>query len=359
MKNIVILTCLCFTLNSCNGQIKSDSSRSSGIPIRDISVAANVPGLEPIVEDPYFVVTKDIVSEYGPNSITRNILQDKKGVFWFATWQGIMSYDGKQFVNHTLKNGLRRFHTFSVLEDSAGNRWFGSIGGGLYKYDGRTFTNYTTEDGLANNDVLCMTEDKNGNVWIGTDDGVSRYDGKTFTNFTTLDGLGGHSVNSIIQDKNGILWFGSRYGVVSDVTQYDGKSFTLFSNMIGTPFSNVRSILEDKNGDIWIGGQTGLFRYNGQAITPVSPKFIGYIFEDKSGTIWLSHGVEKGMALSRLDGIEMKLITVDDQVFGINSDTAGNIWFGTMYGPKLFNPSKALKSDGSSITDFLEDSQKQ
>jgi len=318
-----------------------------------------IPGMEPIVEDPYFVVTKDIVSEYGPNSITRNVLQDRKGVFWFATWQGIMSYDGKEFTNHTLKNGLRRFHTFSALEDSSGNLWFGSIGGGVYKYDGRTFTNYTTEDGLSNNDVLCMTQDNAGNIWFGTDDGVSRYNGKSFTNFSTLDGMGGHSVNSIIQDKHGTLWFGTRYGVVSDVTQYDGKTFKLFSNTNGVPFSNVRSIIEDKEGNIWIGGQTGLFRYNGKSLSTVSTKFIGYIFEDKAGTIWLSHGAEKGMALSRLDGKEMKRITADDQVFGINTDTAGNIWFGTMYGPKLFNPSVTLKSDGSSITDFLEDSQKQ
>ena len=359
MNNIFTLICLCFTLNSCNGQINSDSSRSSGVPIQNISSTVGIPGMEPMVEDPYFVVTKDIVSEYGPNSITRNVLQDRKGVFWFATWQGIMSYDGKEFTNHTLKNGLRRFHTFSALEDSSGNLWFGSIGGGVYKYDGRTFTNYTTEDGLSNNDVLCMTQDNAGNIWFGTDDGVSRYNGKSFTNFTTLDGMGGHSVNSIIQDKNGILWFGTRYGVVSDVSQYDGKTFKLFSKTNGTPFSNVRSIIEDKEGNIWIGGQTGLFRYNGKSLSTVSTKFIGYIFEDKAGTIWLSHGAEKGMALSRLDGKEMKRITADDQVFGINTDTAGNIWFGTMYGPKLFNPSVTLKSDGSSITDFLEDSQKQ
>lgn len=313
--------------------------------------------MEPIIEDPYFVMTSDTVSKFGPYSITRNILQDRNGNFWFATWQGIMSYDGKLFTNHTLKNGLRRFHVFSVLKESSGNLWFGTIGGGVYRYDGQTFTNFTTEDGLANNDVLCMTEDDQGNVWLGTDDGVSRFNGKSFTNFTTLDGMGGHSVNAIIQDKNGTLWFGTRYGVVSDVSQYDGKSFKLFSNPLGSPFSNVRSIIEDKSGDIWIGGQNGLFCYNGQSVTNISTKFIGYIFEDKAGDIWLSHGETAGMALSRYDAKNFTKIIGDDQVFGITDDNMGNIWFGTMYGAKRFNPALSIKSDGTSFTDFLNDAQ--
>lgn len=346
--------CLGLILNACNGQIKSDLPKDNGSDTNTTGLT----GVETIVEDPYFVVTRDTISTYGPSSITRNLLQDRNGNFWFATWQGIMSYDGKQFTNHTLKSGLKRFHTFSVLEDSSGNLWFGSIGGGVYKYDGRTFTNFTTEDGLSNDDVLCMTEDNNGNVWFGTDDGVSRYNGKSFTNFTTLDGMGGHSVNSIIQDNDGTLWFGSRYGVLSDVSQYDGKSFKLFSNTIGSPFSNVRSIIEDKEGDIWIGGQTGLFRYNGRTLSPVLDKFIGYIFEDGAGDIWLSHGETAGMALSRYDGKNFTKIIGDDQVFGVTEDKVGNIWFGTMYGAKRFNPVMPIKSDGTSFTDFLDDSRK-
>lgn len=328
MKNNLTILSLCFLLNGCVGQIKSD-----------------LPGqkLKPIVEDPYFVETQDTVSTSGPFSITRNIMQDRNGIFWLATWQGIVSYDGQQYTNHTLKSGLRRFHVFSVLEDSSGNLWFGTIGGGVYRYDGKTFANFTTQDGIANNDVLCMMQDNAGNIWFGTDDGVSLYNGKSFTTFTTVDGIGGPSVNSIIQDKNGTLWFGTRYGMVSDVSQYDGKSFKLFSNPIGTPFSNVRSILEDKNGDIWIGGQTGLFRYNGQTITSVSTKFIGYIFEDMAGTIWLSLGDTNGMTLSRYDGKEITRVSVGEQVFGITEDGAGEIWFGTVHGAVRFNPSMSVQ----------------
>ena len=82
------------------------------------------------VGDPNFVVAPDIVSTQGPSNITRNILQDRNGNYWFASWEGIVRYDGKLFTYVTLKEGLRRFHVFSVLEDQTGNLWFGMIRGG-------------------------------------------------------------------------------------------------------------------------------------------------------------------------------------------------------------------------------------
>ena len=67
--------------------------------------------------DSYFTSTKTISSPYGPKHITRTILQDSKGTIWLATWEGIQSYDGKTFTNHTNKEGLRRWRAFSIMED--------------------------------------------------------------------------------------------------------------------------------------------------------------------------------------------------------------------------------------------------
>src|SRR6266446_3852223 len=157
--------------------------------------------------DPSFVVARDTISTHGPHSITRNLLLDKNGNLWFASWEGVIRYDGKLFTNVTLKAGLRHFHVFSLLEDKTGNLWFGTIGGGVYRYDpsaesisqkaglttrSKSWTLFTTTDGLASNVVMCMLEDKAGNMWFGTNSGVSRYDGKAFTNFTMKDSLSGN-----------------------------------------------------------------------------------------------------------------------------------------------------------------------
>jgi len=39
--------------------------------------------------------SKDTVTSYGPNGITRNIIQDRKGNIWIASFGGVFRYDGK------------------------------------------------------------------------------------------------------------------------------------------------------------------------------------------------------------------------------------------------------------------------
>ncbi len=325
--------------------------------------------------DPYFLETRDTISAFGPVSITRNILEDKKGNIWFASWQGIVKYDGKVFTNYTLKENLIHFHVYSIMEDRSGNIWFGTIRGGAYKYNGKSFTLFTTNDGLIDDLIGCMMEDKTGNIWFGTDGGISRCDTsvafktssipgittlsglpltskKGFTSYTTQNGLCGDRVNSITQDKSGTIWIATRSGV----SCYKGKTFTNFT-INGLPFTNVRCIKEDKNGKIWIGGQDGLYCYNPSligeaALTKLMSNFICYIYEDKAGIFWISTGERDavdGMALYKYDQKNFTKLLVknkagDSQVFEITEDKSGSIWFGTMQGP--------CRYDGKTFTYF-------
>jgi ligand-binding sensor domain-containing protein len=314
--------------------------------------------------------TKNIVTSPGPGQITRNIIQDRKGNIWIASWEGIFRYDGKSFTNITNKVSSARF--FSVLEDRKGNLWFGSIGSGVYYYDGKSFQNFTTKDGLLNNDVGSIYEDKKGNIWFGVFGGASRYDGKSFRNYIingdvmnedrtgkTFPDRPPYEVNAIIEDKTGRFWFATR----GNTFVYDGKTFTVFTHE-DKPFKNVRSIIEDKKGNIWLGGPDGLWRHDGSTFTNFTQKFVGYIYEDKNGNIWTSSESANGIiwtssasansqtwALSRYDGksLSNKKPTVGEIInkpmsFGILEDDKGNIWFGALDG--------VYRYDGNTITSF-------
>ncbi|TWJ00917.1 two component regulator with propeller domain [Mucilaginibacter frigoritolerans] len=302
--------------------------------------------------------TKGAITSHGPQSITRNIIQNRNGNIWIAAFDGIFRYDGKSFTNITSKVSSARF--FSVLEDRKGNFWFGSIGSGVYYYDGKSFQNFTTREGLLNNEVTSIYEDKKGNIWFGVSGGASCYDGKSFRNYIidgnammedrtgkTFPNRRPYEVTSIIENKTGKFWFATR----GNTFVYDGKTFTVFTHE-DKPFTNVRTIIEDKTGNIWLGGADGLWRYDGITFINFTQKFVGYIIEDKKGNIWTSSesanspawvGSETGniqvWALSRYDekSLSDKKPTVTEitnkgMIFGILEDDKGSIWFGAFDG---------------------------
>jgi ligand-binding sensor domain-containing protein len=318
--------------------------------------------------------TKSVITSAGPNHITRNIIQDRKGNIWIAAFDGVFRYDGKSFTNITSKVSSARF--FSVLADRKGNLWFGSIGSGVYYYDGKSFQNFTTREGLLNNEVTSIYEDKAGNIWFGVSGGASCYDGKSFRNYIidgdamnedrtgkTFPNRRPYEVTSIIENKTGKFWFATR----GNTFVYSGKTFTVFSHN-GKPFKNVRSIIEDKKGNIWLGGNDGLWCYDGSTFTNFTQKFVGYIIEDKKGNIWISSERDNSQAwalswydgkslsnqawaLSRYDGKSLSNkkptvteITNKPMTFGILEAFDGSIWFGAVDG--------VYRYDGVTFDDF-------
>ena len=287
---------------------------------------------------------KSDVSATGPQSIVRNMVEDRNGNIWLASWEGVFRYDGMSYTNMTTGVSTARF--FSALEDSKGNLWFGSIGSGVYYYNGRSFRNFTTKDGLLNNEVTCIYEDKAGDIWLGLNGGASRYDGKSFRNYM-MDGTlmsedktrktvpdftrPPNEVSSIVEDKTGKVWFATR----GNTFVYDGKAFAVLTNS-GKPFTNVRCVIEDKKGNVWLGGNDGLWRYDGTTFTNFTSSFVGYIYEDRKGNLWtgsagvkweLSRYDEKSLSAKMPSAPEVK--SQSGSIFGILEDGKGNIWFGT------------------------------
>lgn len=322
---------------SCNGQQKTAPEKTNNTPPKETIVAKKD-------FDPYFTETTTISSPYGPNSITRNMLQDKEGNIWFATWEGILKYDGKTFTNYTNKENLRRFHVFSLLEDTKGNLWFGTIGAGVYRYDGTTFTNFTTEDGLAHNSIGCFMEDENGLLLIGTMNGISAYDGTSFTNYNKEEGLVSSDVNTIVADETGNLWIGTR----GQTYLYDRKTFAEIKTPDGETFANVRSIIKDHVGTMWLGGNNGLWSHNNNLFTNYSEEFTGYIYQDSKENIWTSSvdsdNIENWV-VSKYDKIAQqnkgattqKVKTEKNLFFGIMEDKKGGIWWGHLTGIYRFD----------------------
>lgn len=316
---LFVLFALCLPVLSC--QVSETKTQESTEPVHPTSPSGKVDSW--------------IYAE-APNAITRNIIQDRAGNIWFATFNGAIKFDGKEYTNMTL--GIIDHRFFSVLEDQKGHIWFGTIGGGVYQFDGQTFKNFTTEDGLVDNQVTNIYEDRSGKLWFGTLAGISVYENGHFKNYHIEYGKLNDDVNTIIEDEEGTFWIGTR----SYAFQYDGTSFTKLRNHEGEGYGNVRHIIKDRSGNMWWGGNDGLWRYDGKRFKQFTSDFVGYLYEDRAGNIWTSSHSSKShwWALSRYDVHTLEeeeptvteVITEERMFFGILEDQEGFIWAGCLDG---------------------------
>ncbi|MBI1928030.1 carboxypeptidase regulatory-like domain-containing protein, partial [Candidatus Poribacteria bacterium] len=188
----------------------------------------------------------------------RSICQDKEGLLWFGTTDGVSRYDGNSFVNFTVNEG--QGNTVSALYcDSSGTVWLGT-GNGVYRYDGDAFVRFTVADGLVDFGCSAIHQDTKGVIWFGTGGGISRYDGKTIVNLTAAEGLGDSAINAIYEDAEGRLWCGTNAGGVS---RYDGKTFVTFTTADGLADNDVQAIVQSPDGAMWFGTAGGVSRFDG------------------------------------------------------------------------------------------------
>ena len=273
------------------------------------------------------------------------MLEDSHGNLWFGTVGGGMCmYNGETFTHFSQGEGLINSNILCMMEDSHDNIWFGTEGGGAAKYNGKTITHFTTKEGLQDNNVLSILEDKQGNIWFGTDRGASKYDGEIFTHFDHREGLR-NTITSILEDRQGNIWFGTERGVY----KFNGEFFIHFFEKVGSTIDLVKTIFEDSHGNLWFGiVGAGLIIYSGETFTQISisDNHVNSILEDSQGNMWI--GTNTG-GVAMYSNIPFTYLSYNEglsynYIASITEDSHGNLWFGTGW--------RLSKLNGDSIAIF-------
>jgi signal transduction histidine kinase/CheY-like chemotaxis protein/ligand-binding sensor domain-containing protein len=200
-----------------------------------------------------------------------SIIKDKDGFMWFGTIDGLNRFDGYRFVIYKNIPGdstsLRNNGINALYEDSHGNLWVGSNGGGLSLYNREMdcfshFTETPDSQTISNNGITSITEDVNGNLWIGTFWGLNFFDQKTkkFKRFyysaSDPNSITHNTISSVVADKLGYVWVASKEG---GLNRFDIKTFysTTFTHnpevKNGISSNNITSLMLDFRGRLWIG----------------------------------------------------------------------------------------------------------
>jgi ligand-binding sensor domain-containing protein len=279
----------------------------------------------------------EIVGPHAPEVITRKIVQDRAGDLWFATFSGVVRYDGEVFTNGTQQASLQPVRAFSLLRDRKGDVWIGTLGAGVYRYDGSTYTQLTSRDGLAADGVLTMMEDRDGNVWFGHHDGgATRYDGTRFTAFGSQDAFTDGDVTSIAQDGTGRIWFGTREGLF----HFEGDSFDTSFEVNSMSMGGHIPTLVDTKGHLWFGGRGGLHHFDGARLRQVTSEPSWAMVERADGNLWFGgestlHRVRPESAVAESGPEIVEVGSVDGPVFDLFEDRDGVLWIGTIGVAKL------------------------
>lgn len=338
-----------------------------------------------------------------PQASVSSILQTRDGFLWFATFGGLVRYDGLRFqvFNPGNTKGLRTGRFTTLFEDREGNLWITTEGQGLTRYKDEVFTTFSTDSGLTSNQVGQVSEDPSGNVLIPVGEGVVQWKNGGFTPYQpapgepfngslrrTASGAVWYQDGSILrkyergrvtveletgfhpriffEDRAGRLWIGT--SEASLLMYQDGK-LKVFSEKEGYPQFHLSAFFEDQQGVLWFGttGQ-GLVQLKDGRFTRYTTRDglagtgVRSIYQDREGTIWV--GTESGLsrmtervitAYSSKDGLAA------DNVYPIYEDRQGIIWIGswlglTRYADGVFtNVSQQFGLADAQITSLLED----
>ncbi|WP_158233277.1 two-component regulator propeller domain-containing protein [Reichenbachiella sp. 5M10] len=190
----------------------------------------------------------------------------------------VFSVSESQAQNHafekwTVEDGLSSNYLNGIIQDRRGFIWIAS-NNGLNRFDGYQFQNIVRDDNdsttISNNWVTCLLEDSQGNFWFGTEGGGLNYYHSATGKFkryghkpTDLSTISSENIISIYEDGAQRIWVGSRQGL----SLFDPEQET-FSNWKGYVqcddcFHSITAMVEDSKGNLWIGDESfGLFYFN-------------------------------------------------------------------------------------------------
>jgi len=261
------------------------------------------------------------------------------------------------FQFHTLdkQDGMISSVVYDIAQDNDGFMWFATEDG-LVKYDGFEFINYRhsrlDENSLSNNVVRVLLIDDIGRLWVGTDGGLDLYQ-KEFDNFKNIElsnieseQTKANQIRELYQSSDRFIWVGTGAGL-SSIEPF-------LAEIRNYPQNKVRAILEDSRKRLWVGTLgAGLFRFdrNSLEFSPVMPaknssgapvefsNNVIDIFQDSFDRVLVATW---GTGLFKLHRNELTVSEYDvnlpsGYVRNIHQDEENNLWFGTDKGLVIQN----------------------
>ncbi len=231
-------------------------------------------------------------SSLSDNNI-RTVFEDKDGLVWIGTQNGLNCYDPKT-------NEIRKF-----------------------------FHSYNDTGSINDNVINCIFEDRTGTLWIGTNSGLNKKlmsfsdNGElqiSFRGYPNLDRVGNSIITNILEDDTGKLWIKLYRGIVS----FNPQSERIIKDYLTKEYMEIaierNASIKTSDGNIFLGGDKGFMYFNPDSLFqhPINPEVVITNFlvfnEPYDKIVKQKDGDSEHLAIPYVHNIEL---THKDKVFTI------------------------------------------
>ena len=335
----------------------------------------------------------------GLNSLTINcLLQDRTGIVWACTENGLYQFDGSTYTRLGAEEGLLDSYILSIQQDASGELWVGTSSG-LYHGDGRHFSAITSEAAsltgssgqqLASTgsgqvlavshhrlfqltrastggawsvapfvpqpfvnahpelvDIYSVYASRDGSVWAGCGDSICQFfSGGNVKVWNTANGVGSDTWAWFLQDSSGRLWVRGYHHILQI-----GPHASAFMNLDipDTPVSFTTPlvpIVEDVQHRILTRTDRGLAIWSQGhwqtlgALNGLDVPGILALMVDRDGTLWLGtygKGVERWLGNGNWETWGSGQGLDGNLVWSMVRDGRGTLWGATEHGIVTFD----------------------
>ena len=316
-------------------------------------------------------------NENFPQSTISKIVQSEKGFIWLGTDNGLVRYDGYEFLRYYTREKaegiISNNYINDIYEDTDGNLWVGTRHGvNLYNKNTNDFTIIDlppvnpTKGGR--NYISSFIEDDKANLWVGTFGGVRKVNKKTslledvfpetnsvFRSCKVYTLFFDEEFGVLIGTDKGLLSFNPTTGLRTELPKVI-ESHPLFTK------TKILKIVKDNDGDLWFATEDkGSFFYSknrDQLInysvvlkneSHISSNNIKDILPVDDNTIWFAtdNGLnvfkkDKNVFIKYEHNPFLPYSISDNSITSLLKDREGSIWLGTETGSvNFFNESNS------------------
>ena len=306
------------------------------------------------------------------------ITQDKYGLIWVATEDGLNRFDGYKVEVYRYERGNKNSLPNNVIRclflDADGILWIGT-GNGLsrYNYQSNSFQSFfydSKASSVSSNSISVIKEDKYGTLWIGTNTGLYSFDKKNrhfhrFAHNSNSNSISENYINDIEFAPDGKMWITTSNGLnCLDIAKKKFTSFFNAPNDTGTlSGNNLSKMAIDKFGNLWISvyqtlalecfdtrtNRTRHFTSFIEKQKHIPSNYLRDIFIDSKGRFWIATNAA-GLILFlpernvyyeyQADILDQKKLQ-SNRISGIFQDQSGMIWLSTFAGAERFHPDES------------------